>query len=44
MSEEFRDELEALVKRHASDLDGDDLRAAAVSLEQTAAAWEAIDL
>lgn len=40
MSEEFRDDLREVVKRHAGDLDADDLRAAAADLERTADNWE----
>lgn len=44
MSEQFRDELREVVKRHAGDLDADDLRSAAGDLEQTADNWEAMSL
>lgn len=44
MSEEFRDDLREVVKRHAGDLDADDLRAAATDLEQTADNWDGMVL
>ena len=44
MSEEFRDDLREVVKRHAGDLDADDLRSAAADLEQTADNWEGMAL
>lgn len=41
---EFREGLRELVKRHSGDLDAEDLREAAIDLEQTAEQWEAIPL
>lgn len=41
---EFRDELKQVVRRHAGDLDPDDLREAASDLETTAERWEEVPL
>lgn len=41
---EFRDELTTLVRKHAAELDPEDLRAAAEDLDQTAEQWEGIAL
>jgi len=43
MSEEFVDDLEATVRRHAGEIDADDLRDAAGRLDRLADKWEAID-
>lgn len=42
VSDEARDELFAVVKRHSDDLAPEDLRALASDLEQTADKWEAM--
>lgn len=39
---EFRDELEELLKRHASDLDAEDLRSGAAYLTDIAEKWEVL--
>lgn len=40
MSEEFRDEVRAAVRRHADDLEADDLRSLADDLRDEADRWE----
>lgn len=40
MSEEARDEIRDVIKRHAADLDADDLRAIAQDIDNTADKWE----
>lgn len=41
---EARDQIEGIVEAHASDLDPDDLRDIAGSLEEIAARWEEVSL
>lgn len=40
MTEEFRDEVRAALKRHGQDLEADDLRELAGDLETEADRWE----
>lgn len=43
MTEEFRSDLRDVVRRHAGDLDGDDLMVAADDLAELAERWEVVD-
>lgn len=43
MSEEFESALTDIVQRHSSQLDADDLRAAADRLDRVADKWEVLD-
>jgi hypothetical protein len=40
MTEEFRNEVRTAIRRHADELDADDLRSLAADLEEEADRWE----
>lgn len=44
MTEEFRDEIRASIRRHGQDLDADDLRDLAGDLEKTAENWDGVEV
>lgn len=44
MSEEFRDDVEEVIRRHAADLDADDLRTLATDINDIADKWDGVSL